>query len=246
MYSSLPCSRLLVGVSGSIHAAQLTDYLLRFRREFAAEIKVIMTATATEMTSVRTVEQMVGSPVQTDLWGNDQGRAPHIRLTAWAEIFLILPATANILGKAAGGIADDLLSTAIVASPHPVVFAPAMNRAMWRSKAVMRNVATLRADGHYLVDPVKGISVTSDQLDSGLMPTPRTLLPHLWHVQMRRLRTAYWPEATAQPPRTPASAKPLPLLQIGSGPGAAGKPARTAASPPTAEAADAVTEVARP
>lgn len=238
MYSSLPCNRLLVGVSGSIHAAQLTDYLLRFRREFAAEIKVIMTATAAEMMPARTIEQVVGSPVQTDLWGNEQGRAPHIRLTAWAELFLVLPATANILGKAAGGIADDLLSTAIVASPQPVVFAPAMNRAMWRNKAVVRNVATLRADGHYLVDPVEGISVTSEQQDTGLMPTPRTLLPHLWHVQMRRIRAAYWAEATAEAPRTPASAKPLPLLQIG-------RPAHRPAAETADGTADAVT-VARP
>jgi phosphopantothenoylcysteine decarboxylase/phosphopantothenate--cysteine ligase len=214
MYSSLPCERLLVGVSGSIHATHLIDYLVRFRRQFAREVRVIMTPTATQMIAPSAVELAVDAPVVTDLWGAADVRSPHIRLTRWAELFVVVPATANIIGKAANGIADDLLSTAILASADPVVFAPAMNPTMWASAAVKRNVATLRTDGHYVVEPGEGRSLTTGDLDAGLVPTPVTLLPHLWHVRMRRLRAAYWTEATATAPRTPAVARALPVIPV--------------------------------
>jgi 3-polyprenyl-4-hydroxybenzoate decarboxylase len=214
MYTSLPCNRLLVAVCGSIHAIQIVDYLVRFRAEFAAEIRVIMTATATAMVAPRVVEQIVESPVVTDLWGTAETKAPHLRLTSWAELFVVVPATANILGKAANGIADDLVSTAVLASRVPVVFAPAMNPVMWRSHAVQRNVRNLRADGHYVVEPGPGISLTSGQFDTGLTPTPATLLPHLWHVHLRRMRLAYWAEATAEAPRTPSATRLIPLTAV--------------------------------
>ena len=209
MYKSLPCDRLLVGVSGSIHATQITEYLVAMRRQFAKEIKVILTESAARMIQPNTVELLTAAPVVTDIWGNGTDRSPHIRLTQWAELFVVVPATANILGKAANGIADDLLSTAILASGQPVVFAPAMNPVMWASKAVQRNVDTLRADGHYVVDPVPARSLTTGKLDLGLTSTPRTLLPHLWHVHMRRLKAQYWTTATAEHARTPATQQPL-------------------------------------
>lgn len=214
MYSTLPCSRLLVGISGSVHAAQIGEYLVRLRREFATEIWVIMTATATDMVPRRLVELAADGRVLTDIWGNREMPSPHIRLTSWAELFLVLPATANALGKAACGIADDLLSTSVLASPHPVVFAPAMNEAMWRTRSVQRNVAVLREDGHYVIEPASGVSVATGDVDAGLGPTPDTVMPHLWHVQMRRLRQGFWAEATAQAPRTPAAAKALPLIPV--------------------------------
>lgn len=205
MYTTPPCDRLLIGVSGSIHAIHIIDYLLRLRREFAGEIKVIMTEAATRVIPPNTVSTVLEDQVVTDIWGGPTQKAPHIRLTRWAELFLVLPATANVLGKAANGIADDLLSTAILSSPRPVVFAPAMNPAMWASKALQRNVSTLRADGHYVVEPGKGVSLSSGELDLGLGPTPRTLLPHLWHVHLRRVKERYWATATAERARTPAA-----------------------------------------
>lgn len=238
MYSSQPCARLLVGVSGSINATQIVDYLVRIRREFAAEIRVIMTGTAARITPPHVVEQVIDLPVVTDLWETGHGKAPHVRLTSWAEVFVIVPATANIMAKAAAGIADEVLSTAILASPQPVVFAPAMNPVMWQAKAVRRNVAALRADGHYVIDPVPGVSLTTGQFDTGMVTAPNVLLQHLWHVQMRRLRAGYWAEATAASPATPAAAKQLPLVQI------THAPARPDAdSPATADTAEVATVV---
>ncbi|MCF3102241.1 Mersacidin decarboxylase [Streptomyces roseoverticillatus] len=221
MITSLPCERLLLGVSGSIHAVHLPQYLVRLRREFAQEIRVIMTHTATRMISPSVVRTYLEEPVFTDLMGTDALPSPHIRLTRWAQLFVVLPATAGIMGKAAHGIADDLLSTAIVASPHPVVFAPGMNPSMWRKPAVQRNVDQLRADGHYLVPVEELTSVTTGEFDTGLGPVPETVLTHMWHVLMRRMRDDYWEEAVATPAATPAAVKSLPLLTAGRPPASA-------------------------
>lgn len=75
-------------------------------------------------------------------------KVPHIQLSRWADLFIIVPATANIVGKAANGIADDLLSTTILASPKPVIFVPVMNPAMWKNNAFQRNIQLLEHDGH--------------------------------------------------------------------------------------------------
>jgi phosphopantothenoylcysteine decarboxylase/phosphopantothenate--cysteine ligase len=83
---------------------------------------------------------------------------------------LVLPASANVLAKAAHGIADDLLTTCIVASSCPVVFVPGMNEIMWRKPAVQRNVATLEADGYGVVAPVEGLAVADGRPTVGAMP----------------------------------------------------------------------------
>ncbi|ADD44321.1 flavoprotein [Stackebrandtia nassauensis] len=204
MYSSLPCKRLLVGIAGSIHAVHVPEYLLRFKREFATEIQVIMTRSAGNMVNPQVLEVYTDGDVVDDMWGNATLKAPHIRLTRWAELFLVLPATANIIGKTANGIADDLLSTAILASPHPVVFAPGMNPAMYDTPAVKRNLATLEADGHYVIHPEELTSVTSGEYDTGYGPTTDLVLKHLWHVHMRRVKEGYWDEATAAEPESPS------------------------------------------
>lgn len=116
----------------------------------------------------------------------------------------MIPATADIIGKAANGIADDLLSTAILNYPHPILFVPAMNPSMWANKALKRNLATLREDGHYIVPPEVGVSVTSGDWDQGLGPTPEVLLQHLQHFHLRHLRDAYWDKATATKPLSPS------------------------------------------
>jgi phosphopantothenoylcysteine synthetase/decarboxylase len=199
-----PCRQLLVGVAGSIHATQLPTYLLGFAREFADEIRVIMTPTAATMVPGPVLE-VHAAEVYMDPWGGRQRcRTPHIELAQWAELFLVLPATANIIGKAANGIADNLLSTAIMAANAPVVFAPAMNATMWANPALQRNVATLRADGHYVIPPVGQVAVATNDPDEGRGPTPESILPHLWHVLMREMRNQVWSSATAEKPQSPA------------------------------------------
>ena len=206
------CDNLLVGVAGSIHVLQIHSYLLLFQDDFAKQIRVIMTTSAQQMVDPRTVELITGTAVLSDSWDRTDGiaRGAHIQLTRWADLFVVLPATANILGKAANGIADDLLSTAILSSPEPLIFAPAMNPIMWNNRVLQRNVQTLKQDGHYIVMPDSAISITSGQFDEGLSPSPETIMHHLRHVRMKRLRNEYWEEATRTKPTTPSEQ----LIQI--------------------------------
>jgi phosphopantothenoylcysteine decarboxylase/phosphopantothenate--cysteine ligase len=168
-----------------------------------------MTASAERMVRPEVLRLYADDRIFGDLWDRSAlvDGAAHIQLTRWADLFVVVPATANILGKAAHGIADDLLSTAIFSSPRPLVFAPATNPAMWASAAVRRNVATLREDGHTVVEPAAAMSITSGDHDLGLAPSPDRLLAHMQHVRMKALKEEYWEEATRERAMTPAQRK---------------------------------------
>jgi phosphopantothenoylcysteine decarboxylase/phosphopantothenate--cysteine ligase len=203
------CERLLVGVSGSIHAVHTYAYLALFRESFAGRIKVVMTPNAARMVDPRTVELLADDRVFVDSWdhSSEVDRAAHIQLGRWADWFVIVPASANTIGKAAHGIADTLLSTVVCSYTKPIVFAPAMNPDMWQNHAVQRNVAALRADGHHVIEPEDALSVTSGEWDKGLTPTPELVTSNLKHLVMKQMRNEYWTEATSEPPLTPAQKK---------------------------------------
>lgn len=203
------CKNLLVGVSGSIGSLSIHMYLFAFRKAFAENIKVIMTHSAVRMVNPSALELYCDDRVFVDTWDKSADvKTPHIQLTSWADIFVVLPATANILGKAANGVADDLLSTAIISSSGTIVFAPAMNPLMWANKAVQRNLAMLKSDGHYIITPGNGVSVTTRRWDVGLtVPPPEEVLRHLQHVRMKTLKDQYWDEATREKPKTPIQRK---------------------------------------
>jgi phosphopantothenoylcysteine synthetase/decarboxylase len=93
-------------------------------------------------------------------------RPGHIELARWGEMFVILPATANVIGQAANGLATNLLTTTILASPRPVIFCPNVHPEMWNKAAVERNVDTLREDGHTVIEPEVAVSY---EVDSGEM-----------------------------------------------------------------------------
>ena len=144
---------LLIGVSGGI-AAYKTATLVSRLVQAGAGVTVAMTRSATRLVGPATFEALTGRPVYTHVFGR---RAhPHIELAAAADLLCVAPATANILAKAACGLADDLLSTILLSFGGPVLMAPAMNNLMWAKPAVQRNVAQLRADGVVLIDPEEG------------------------------------------------------------------------------------------
>jgi phosphopantothenoylcysteine synthetase/decarboxylase len=93
-------------------------------------------------------------------------RPGHIELARWSEMFVILPATANVIGQAANGLATNLLTTTILASPRPVIFCPNVHPSMWNKAAVKRNVETLREDGHTVIEPEVAVAY---EVDSGEM-----------------------------------------------------------------------------
>lgn len=215
-YSSKPCARLLVGVSASVHCVHLPSYLLEFKQSFCDELRVIMTPSAAEMIEPRILGLYCDEPVSTSIWGSGGGSvAPHVRLPRWADLFVVLPATANTLSKAATGIADNLLTTAILASEPGVIFAPAMNPVMYDRPAVQRTLTQLEDDGHYVCRPEPLTSVTTGAFDAGFGPTVETLLSHMWHVFMRRQKEAGWEAAVAQPPQHPSGdvAMPVPVIR---------------------------------
>ncbi|HUT90533.1 MAG TPA: flavoprotein [Thermoguttaceae bacterium] len=145
--------RLVIGVTGGI-AAYKTAALVSRLVQAGATVTVVMTESATRLVGPKTFEALTGRPVRTDVWG--PGAHPHIELAEEAELLCVAPATANLLAKAACGLADDLLSTLLLSFSGPIVLAPAMNSHMWNKPAVRRNVEQLRADGFLLVDPEEG------------------------------------------------------------------------------------------
>lgn len=183
-------ANLLLGISGSINATSVPTYLQYFRASFVQSIKVIMTKQAAEIIAPKVVELFIDDRVFLTSWDRSPSieRVPHIQLTQWADLFVILPATANTMGKAANGIADDLLSTAILSSADPLIFVPAMNIAMWENKALQRNVQTLERDGHTVIKPdAPTFAVGSHQPDA-VTSKPETVLSQIRQVYIKLLR----------------------------------------------------------
>ena len=148
--------RICLGVTGCIaatKAAQFASSLVQAE----AEVTVVMTEAATRFVGPLTFEALTRRPVHLDMWRHsDQFNPKHVALADWAEVILVAPATADILGKVASGIADDLLSTVIMSADVPVIFAPAMNSRMWTNPIVTANVERLREFGYRFVEPEEG------------------------------------------------------------------------------------------
>lgn len=162
---------LLIGVTGGI-AAYKTAILVSRLVQAGAGVTVVMTRSATKLVGPRTFEALTGRPVQTHVFG--RGAHPHIELADSADLLCVAPATANILAKAAMGLADDLLSTLLLSFDGPLLFAPAMNTRMWEKPAVQRNVAQVKADGALLVGPEQGY-LSCGATGAGRMAEPEAI-----------------------------------------------------------------------
>lgn len=149
-----PC--VVLGVTGGIAVYKACE-LLRLLQKRGIDVFVVMTQNACRFVAPLTFETLSGHPVAVDTFDRPQTwEVEHIALAKRADLFLIAPATANIMGKMACGIADDMLSTTVMATCAPVLVAPAMNTGMWENAAVQQNVKTLRARGVEIVAPVSG------------------------------------------------------------------------------------------
>jgi phosphopantothenoylcysteine decarboxylase/phosphopantothenate--cysteine ligase len=148
--------RILLGVSGGIaayKAAALTSTLVQ--RGDGIDVDVVMTAQAEHFITPLTFASLTARPVYTSLWDLPE-RIPHIRLVREAQVVLVVPATANLIAKLAAGIADDLLTAALLAARIPRILAPAMNEAMYEDPVTQANISALRARGYEIVDPERG------------------------------------------------------------------------------------------
>lgn len=164
--------RVVVGVSGGI-AAYKAAALVRLLTEAGAEVTVIPTESALRFVGAATWSALSGHPVATTVWDNvDQ--VQHVRLGQEADLVVVAPATANLLARAAAGMADDLLTTTLLAARGPVLLAPAMHTEMWDHAATQANVATLRARGVHVLDPAVG-RLTGADSGPGRLPEPEQI-----------------------------------------------------------------------
>lgn len=154
-------SRVALFVSGGIAAYKACE-LLRSLQRAGHEVHVAMTDDARRFVGATTFEALSKHPVLTDLYGQDDDPIPHITLSEWADVAVVCPATANVIAKLAAGIADDVVSTTLLACDCPVLVAPAMNVRMWSNAATQDNLATLAARGVDFVMPDEGLLACGD------------------------------------------------------------------------------------
>ncbi|MDD9937157.1 MAG: bifunctional phosphopantothenoylcysteine decarboxylase/phosphopantothenate--cysteine ligase CoaBC [Myxococcales bacterium] len=152
---SLEGKHVLVGVGGGI-AAYKAVLLVRELGRRRALVKVAMTPSATRFVGASTFGGITGTPPVTDLWDPSYPGEVHVELAAWTDAIVVAPATANLLARAAAGMADDALLATLSCAECPVVYAPAMHERMWLSPPTVRNVERLREDGARFAGPLRG------------------------------------------------------------------------------------------
>ena len=148
---------VLLGVSGGVAAFKAVDLASKLTGA-GAKVRTVMTDSACRLVGPKSFEAVTQAAVYTDLWGAlEDYKVGHVALAEWADIVVVAPATANITGKAAGGICDDLLSTVLCTCwSKPTLIAPAMNSDMWANPAVQRNIQTVKKMGWEVVGPERG------------------------------------------------------------------------------------------
>jgi phosphopantothenoylcysteine decarboxylase / phosphopantothenate---cysteine ligase len=162
-------SRVVLGVSGGIAAYKACE-LLRLFTESGHDVIVVPTASALRFVGAPTWAALSGNPVSTEVW-DDVHRVPHVRIGQSADLVVVAPATADLLARAAHGLADDLLTNTLLTARCPVVLAPAMHTEMWEHPATVANVASLRARGAVVVEPAEG-RLTGADTGKGRLPEP--------------------------------------------------------------------------
>ncbi|MFJ8491642.1 bifunctional phosphopantothenoylcysteine decarboxylase/phosphopantothenate--cysteine ligase CoaBC [Streptomyces sp. NPDC094038] len=161
--------KVVLGVSGGIAAYKACELLRRFT-ESGHDVRVVPTASALHFVGAATWSALSGNPVSTEVWDHVE-EVPHVRIGQHADLVVVAPATADMLAKAAHGLADDLLTNTLLTARCPVVFAPAMHTEMWEHPATQENVATLRRRGAVVIEPAVG-RLTGVDTGKGRFPDP--------------------------------------------------------------------------
>jgi len=170
--------RILLGVTGGVAAYKAAE-ILRQCQKMGAEVRVVMTPSATEFITPLTFQALSGSPVHTQLLDAEQEAGMgHIHLARWADAILVAPASANFMARLASGMANDLLTTLLLATEKPVLLAPAMNRAMYDDSNTQKNIAKLKSQGVNIIGPGEGAQACGD-VGLGRMLEPETLVSAL-------------------------------------------------------------------
>ncbi|MEU8080819.1 bifunctional phosphopantothenoylcysteine decarboxylase/phosphopantothenate--cysteine ligase CoaBC [Catellatospora citrea] len=181
-------ARVVLGVGGGIAAYKACE-LLRLLTESGHSVRVVPTASALRFVGAPTWEALSGQPAATEVW-SDVPQVPHVKLGQTADLVLVVPATADLLAKAAHGMADDLLTNTLLTARCPVLFAPAMHTEMWEHPATADNVATLRRRGALVIEPAVG-RLTGKDTGKGRLPDPE----QIFEVALRVLARGAAPRA---------------------------------------------------
>src|SRR5687767_10076485 len=173
--------RILLVIGGGIAAYKALD-LIRRLRERGAGVRCILTEGAQRFVTPLAAAALSGEKAHTDLFDrDDEAEIGHIRLAREADVVVVAPATANLMARMAGGHADDLATTVLLATRHPILIAPAMNVAMWEHAATRRNLATLKEDGVAVVGPNEG-AMAERELGVGRMAEPLEIVAAIEHL----------------------------------------------------------------
>ncbi|MFE7415373.1 bifunctional phosphopantothenoylcysteine decarboxylase/phosphopantothenate--cysteine ligase CoaBC [Streptomyces laurentii] len=175
--------KVVLGVSGGIAAYKACELLRRFT-ESGHDVRVVPTESALHFVGAATWSALSGHPVSTEVWESVH-EVPHVRIGQGADLVVVAPATADMLAKAAHGLADDLLTNTLLTARCPVVFAPAMHTEMWEHPATQENVATLRRRGAVVIEPAVG-RLTGVDTGKGRLPDPAEIFEVCRHVLNRR------------------------------------------------------------
>ncbi|MBI0154923.1 bifunctional phosphopantothenoylcysteine decarboxylase/phosphopantothenate--cysteine ligase CoaBC [Gilliamella sp. W8128] len=172
---SLSGKNILLGITGGIAAYKCPD-LVRHLKKAGAQVRVVLTESASHFVAPMTLQAVSGNAVSKELFDpTAELSMSHIELAKWADLVLIAPATANIIAKMANGIADDLLSTMCLATPAKIVIAPAMNQQMYKAAAMQQNLATLESRNTLILGPDEGFQACGD-IGPGRMVEPTTIV----------------------------------------------------------------------
>jgi phosphopantothenoylcysteine decarboxylase/phosphopantothenate--cysteine ligase len=169
---------IVLGVTGGIAAYKAVEIVSRLKKAGAA-VHVIMTEEATKFVTPLTFRELSTNPVAVQMWEEPKTwNIEHIALATLADLFLIAPATANIIGKIANGIADDMLSTTVMATKAPVVISPAMNTNMYLNPITQQNIAKLTALGYHFIEPATGMLACGVD-GPGRLPEPASVVEYV-------------------------------------------------------------------
>ena len=171
--------KILLGITGGISAYKMCT-VVRLMKKAGAGVRVLMTQSATQFVTPLTFSTLSQEEVLTSLWPESTRTATHagvehIRLGLWADAMLIAPATANMVAKIAQGIADDVISSTVLALRCPLLIAPAMDVDMYRNEATQKNLTVLRERGHHILLPVEG-ELASGLVGPGRLPEPDAIM----------------------------------------------------------------------
>jgi phosphopantothenoylcysteine decarboxylase/phosphopantothenate--cysteine ligase len=171
---------ILLIISGSIAAYKSLE-LIRRLQDHGVHVNCILTDGGAKFITPLSVASISGNPVYTDLWSlKDESEMGHIRLSRESDLVVVAPASANILAKMASGLADDLATTALLATDKPVIVAPAMNAMMWSNHAVQRNLKQLKQDGITVIEPATG-ELACGETGTGRLAETETLIAAILH-----------------------------------------------------------------